>query len=396
VRLDIQFKFKLITLLLIWLLLITVGNRQTAAFEPQGAESIFKANQLESRLRTPVENLLFLTVIEHKLNNRELTKEELKLLHSRREYSKKVLVDSYHYLYHYFHSSIENQERIENIVDRKKTAAANNEIKLLTFIIDRIKADKKEIKLEVVPEINQEKSSYIFYQKFVEDLLTMADKHPQISSQVFAIDKREKLGFEGFARKLALTFDDGPSARTEKILDILAGEDVPAVFFLQGSKLVNQEGTIDPIHRQNIKQALKLDITLGAHSFTHPVLEKIETEEELEYEINKVQEVIKDNFDYTPSFFRAPYGRRDEKTLEYIYKAYDEHILWNIDTLDWHNESSEETIKTRVIRLAHLYNGGIVLFHDPNQKTAAVLPEIIEELKGCGFNFTNLEKGQLS
>ena len=72
---------------------------------------------------------------------------------------------------------------------------------------------------------------------------------------------------------IALTFDDGPSTLTPRILDILEQHNATATFFVIGSQ-------VDASTEPTIKRALEIGCEIGSHSFTHPYMSKLTPEEQ--------------------------------------------------------------------------------------------------------------------
>ena len=63
-------------------------------------------------------------------------------------------------------------------------------------------------------------------------------------------------------KNIYLTFDDGPGGKvTEKVLDILKDEEVPASFFLIGEEINNQSALVKRIYDEGH--------SIGLHSMTH-------------------------------------------------------------------------------------------------------------------------------
>lgn len=58
-----------------------------------------------------------------------------------------------------------------------------------------------------------------------------------------------------------LTFDDGPSVMTDKVLDVLKENDVKATFFIIGNKIKGQEAVVKRIYTEGH--------SIGLHTYTH-------------------------------------------------------------------------------------------------------------------------------
>jgi peptidoglycan-N-acetylglucosamine deacetylase len=61
-----------------------------------------------------------------------------------------------------------------------------------------------------------------------------------------------------------LTFDDGPSPRTDQLLDVLARYDVRATFFVIGARIAERAATV--------RRAADEGHAIGNHAWVHPSL----------------------------------------------------------------------------------------------------------------------------
>ena len=125
-----------------------------------------------------------------------------------------------------------------------------------------------------------------------------------------------------------MTFDDGPSAaNTPRLLDMLKQREIKATFFLIGENA--------QVYPKIVKQILAEGHEIGNHTWTHPQLSKL-SDDRVNFEISKTQNVIKDISGYTPTLLRPPYGAITQKQREWIARALGLNvILWSVDPLDW-------------------------------------------------------------
>ena len=130
--------------------------------------------------------------------------------------------------------------------------------------------------------------------------------------------------------------------------------------------------------------------SIGHHGMNHAILDsnKLSTKDIIN-EIYIPKMLIEKITGETVRFFRSPYGRRNQRVLNILDIYNQTHILWNIDSMDWRKEMTPKTIVDHVTRLAHLYEGGIVLFHDFTGKIPSFLPQLLETLIDKGFNFNS-------
>lgn len=197
------------------------------------------------------------------------------------------------------------------------------------------------------------------------------------------IDKEQKL--------IALTFDDGPSYNTNKVIDVLEKYNAKATFFVLGSKIKGNEYIL--------KRLEKTGNEIGNHTYNHLLLTKYE-EKKIKEEINKTSNLIFEVTGKYPTLLRTSYGSVNNKIKKLANMPI---IIWDIDTLDWKYHNSKK-IAGRVITKAK--DGDIVLMHDIYSATANALNTIIPTLQERGYNFVtvselfyykgiNLEKGKV-
>ena len=106
-------------------------------------------------------------------------------------------------------------------------------------------------------------------------------------------------------------------------------------------------------------------------------------------EINTCNQKIANITGVTPTLFRAPYGDYNNSTITAVEQMNMYCMQWSIDSLDWKENATAESICNRVVSKAH--NGAIVLFHNDADFTPAALPNILKCLKEQGYEFVFIE-----
>lgn len=181
-------------------------------------------------------------------------------------------------------------------------------------------------------------------------------------------------------RQVALTFDDGPSRYTTKILDILEREGVPATFFVVGRNVAGREATL--------RRMLDDGDMIGNHSFTHVSLAKADGTARAQ--IDDTQDAIRAATGLTPCLLRPPYGLTTKKLLGELQNRRLTGTLWSVNPQDFKRPGSA-TIVRRVLK--GVKPGAIVLDHDGGGnrgQTVAALPKIIKGLKARGYGFVTV------
>ena len=203
----------------------------------------------------------------------------------------------------------------------------------------------------------------------------------------------------GFAKRIAITFDDGPVATTSEVLAILRRHDVPATFFVNGSKITS---TTRDIAADIVADPLFI---LGNHTYSHPNMKNVSVDKAAS-EIDRTADAIA-SVGGSPSFFRFPYGASSCTTANMVRERGYHVTGWHIDSADWcfaagGGYCSESTfryvpdqfrgdMRGFVLSQARSRNGGVLLFHDIHRNTINNLEDIIVALIDEGFTFTSLD-----
>jgi peptidoglycan/xylan/chitin deacetylase (PgdA/CDA1 family) len=168
------------------------------------------------------------------------------------------------------------------------------------------------------------------------------------------------------SNQIALTFDDGPSPETIKILEILKEHNVTATFFLIGKNIEQYPEITDLVIRSGNE--------VGSHSYTH----KSNLIFFEDGELNKTDYILKQH-NLTNRLFRPPYGLVNIILYWKLNKLGYKTILYDLPSRDYSEDYSSERVSQRVLKLVE--NGSIIDFHDPLLKDEEVLKKVLPELK---------------
>ena len=193
-------------------------------------------------------------------------------------------------------------------------------------------------------------------------------------------------------KKLVLTFDDGPSNKyTGRILDILKKEKAPAAFFLIGQNVEQ--------NRDLIKRIFDEGHEIGNHTFSHPKLDDLSAWR-AELELVRTRRSIEGLTGRSTVLFRPPYNQFQEpetySELKSMILARKHNYLTvneSIDAQDWKQNSTVDSLITRIEKGINADMGHIVLLHDAGgnrETTVAALPHIIKHFRNKGYVFTTL------
>lgn len=187
-------------------------------------------------------------------------------------------------------------------------------------------------------------------------------------------------------RVVALTFDDGPSAKfTGEILSILAAEDIKATFFLIGSDLEKNP--------EQGKQIAAAGHEIGNHSYSHSRM-LLSSPSVVASEIEKTDELIRlSGYEKRPHF-RPPYGKKLFTLPWYLSQNDRKTITWDVaPESDPKIQASTEAIVRHVSE--NTRNGSIILLHvmyDPERRSLNAVRPIINSLREKGFRFVTVSQ----
>jgi peptidoglycan-N-acetylglucosamine deacetylase len=225
-----------------------------------------------------------------------------------------------------------------------------------------------------------------------KQIITPAFTNSQISYQLkypeLSLDSPDK--FVSRKKIAYLTFDDGPSARTLEILDILKEHDIKATFFV-----VTKDSNSDILRR-----IVKEDHTIGIHSHTHIYNEIYRSVEDFLDDFYTSYKEIYKATSVNPRVFRFPGGSINAYNRG-IYQELISEMLrrgflyydWNISTRDTVPNIDSEMIINNIKTTVKGQNCIVILAHDikDNYQTVKALPEIIKFLREEGYSFDKLE-----
>jgi peptidoglycan/xylan/chitin deacetylase (PgdA/CDA1 family) len=216
------------------------------------------------------------------------------------------------------------------------------------------------------------------------------------TSRVLAVDAATfpRVGLKSFPQTLplqdhevVLTFDDGPwPATTPKVLAALAHECVRATFFLIGKPASE--------HPELVRKIAAQGHTIGHHTWTHRSLMQIkpsETDEEIDHGISAVEMALNGAATTTPStpFFRFPGFQSTPATLDLLQKRGIVVFGTDLWASDWNPMTPKQELKLLTGRLK-IAGRGIILLHDPQAHTAAMLPAFLRYLRDNHYRVVHL------
>jgi peptidoglycan/xylan/chitin deacetylase (PgdA/CDA1 family) len=207
----------------------------------------------------------------------------------------------------------------------------------------------------------------------------------------------------GTGRTVALTFDDGPSPWTPKILAVLAANDVPATFF--------DTGAHDTKYPQYARAEAAAGEVVGDHTWDHRYPRDVVggwSSSYLRDQLTRTDTVQHALTGRPTCLFRAP-GGHTSPALPGVARSLGLTMIgWSVDTEDWRQPDHQSATEVRKIVAAATGSPGrhpVVLMHagkashEPASKvsayrgnTVAALPDVIAWYRSHGYRFVTMQQ----
>jgi peptidoglycan-N-acetylglucosamine deacetylase len=175
-------------------------------------------------------------------------------------------------------------------------------------------------------------------------------------------------------KRVALTFDDGPSSYTPQVLSILKHHHAKGTFFEIGQQVSKESAAV-----------VKAGQELANHSYHHESYPSRSS-------MSATNSRIKSASGFAPCLFRPPGGAYNSRVVGDARALGMTTVIWNVDPRDWSRPGSD-AIYSRVVSATR--PGSIVVMHDgggDRSQTVAALPRIIKTLRGRGYRLVTVSK----
>ena len=177
---------------------------------------------------------------------------------------------------------------------------------------------------------------------------------------------------------VALTFDDGPrSSTTGPLLDGLALREVPATFFLVGSRIPGNEDLVRRMAAEGHQ--------IGIHTYDHVELKGL-SRQDFDLQVGKTRALITQLVGEGNYWLRPPYGLMDRQAGQWCGGPV---ILWSVDPEDWKDDDIDRIVAAVV---EHVSDGDIILLHDLFPSSAQAALRVVDTLLARGCCFVTVEQ----
>jgi peptidoglycan/xylan/chitin deacetylase (PgdA/CDA1 family) len=184
-------------------------------------------------------------------------------------------------------------------------------------------------------------------------------------------------------REVALTFDDGPSPWTPRLVKVLTRRNVPATFFPVGYGIQRYGRYLQLLRRDGF--------VVGDHTMTHPVLQRFDLATQAK-EIDGQATLVTGGGLAYPRLFRPPYGSFNQGTRGLLAERQMLMVLWSVNPQDYYRPGAKAIVSRT---LAGVHPGAIVLMHDgggDRSQTVAAVNVLIRKLRARGYRLVTVPR----
>ena len=182
------------------------------------------------------------------------------------------------------------------------------------------------------------------------------------------------------ANCVAITYDDGPGAETNRLLDKLKAKNAHASFMVLAPNADQ--------HPELLKRMKAEGHTIGNHTKSHRQLNTL-SYEQVSQEIDAGNAAISKATGQGTRWVRPPYGATNATVDQATRDKGVSQALWDVDTVDWKDRNSDHVCSSAV-QGAHA--GSIVLMHDIHPTTVDAADCVIDGLRAKGLEPVSLDR----
>jgi len=179
---------------------------------------------------------------------------------------------------------------------------------------------------------------------------------------------------------IALTFDDGPSEHTTKLLNILQQCEARVSFFVLGSKVT--------LNKTKIDRAFNMGNEIICHSWDHPDMTKISAKKIKKQLIDTITEIARLTQNVS-LMFRPPYGYYNKIVEKVALKLGLSIIMWSVDPRDW-DTTDANAVYDYIMK--NVKDGDIILCHDVHASTIEAMQRAIPDLQEQGYQLVTVSE----
>ncbi|MBQ4249817.1 MAG: polysaccharide deacetylase family protein, partial [Clostridia bacterium] len=178
---------------------------------------------------------------------------------------------------------------------------------------------------------------------------------------------------------VALTFDDGPSKYTPRLLDGLKERGAKATFFMLGNCANTYPSTV--------KRAYEEGHQIASHTYDHPRLTTL-SDAQVSSQVSRTKSALDSAIGAGNKYvLRPPYGDYNSRVLGQLGTA---AIYWSVDSNDWRWTNNATKTVSEIKK--NVFDGAIILLHDSHSWSVDAALTVIDDLQAQGYEFVTVSE----
>lgn len=295
-----------------------------------------------------------------------------------------------------------NEELTEvNLLNEENNKLIKRELDLLKQDVERLEGSKQDLEKEnkKLKELNEELKMQVSLKKQAEARLAKEKSSAAVVTTPTKTNSADRPTSPTGDKVAYLTFDDGPSHNTTKVLNILKENNIKATFFVNGKDTAEANA----LYRRIVSEGH----SIGNHTYSHDYKSIYKNKELFMTSFLKLEQHILAQTGVKMDIVRFPGGSNNQVSWKYGSKSLTREIAaelnargyvyfdWNVDSTDASkiNQSKANIVKG-VLNGTKGHKQANILMHDTASKSSTVtaLPEIIDGLRKQGYSFDRLTR----
>ena len=182
---------------------------------------------------------------------------------------------------------------------------------------------------------------------------------------------------------VALTFDEGPSSATQRVVEILKEKDAKATFFISGDRVAS--------NKQVVRSIAESGNELGTNAYSDVNLSELPADE-LRSQLANGFEAVQEATGSAVTLVRPPFGAFSDQNWADAMDLVSAVVTWNVDSGDWLLQGASSVVDTVTSSVS---NGDIVLLTDNDStadQTVEALPLLIDALREQGYELVTISE----
>lgn len=189
----------------------------------------------------------------------------------------------------------------------------------------------------------------------------------------------------------AFGIDDGDPVLAQEVMEILDEEDVKVTFFVVGRGLRDPSTNFTTFYSEMLKKGHQVAL----HSDSHPKMEGLQTEDEIDDEITGGQRALEDLLGVKSRYFRPPYGTVGARMRQRLATHIDDPYIvnWSVDVEDWLWANTDEPWRQLKAFHRDVERGGdLVVMHYLTWSTVKYFREFIDIARRNGKRIMRIDQ----